>query len=61
MKKSKCFQMAQMAVLTNDSFLPSEKLEILRVLMDEETARLICEKYEDKKAENKNESEVDPY
>jgi hypothetical protein len=60
MKKSKCYQMAQMAVLTNESILPSEKLEILRVLMDEENVQRICEKVEAEKAE-KNESEVDPY
>jgi hypothetical protein len=52
--------MAQMAVLTNENILPSEKLEILRVLMDEENVQRICEKLEAEK-EEKKESEVDPY
>lgn len=59
MKKSKCFRVAQMAVLNADALIPSEKLDILRVLMDEEKTAEVLERCE---AENKaKESEVDPY
>jgi hypothetical protein len=56
MKKSKCFRLAQMAVLGADALLPSDKLDILRVLMEEENVQKICEKHTEEK-----ESEVDPY
>lgn len=56
MKKSKCFWWAQMAVLSNENILPSDKLDILRVLMQEEYTQKLVEKGQEKK-----ESEVDPY
>lgn len=60
MKKSEAFRKAQMAVLNENALLPSEKLDILRVLMEEENVQKICEKVDAEKAENK-ESEVDPH
>lgn len=57
MKKSTCFYFAQMAVLGATSITADDKLEILKVLMDEEYVQKICEK----KAEETKESEVDPY
>lgn len=61
MKKSKCYRLAQVAVLGESSLTKDEKLEILRVLMEEERVQEICEKVATEKAEQKNESEVDPY
>lgn len=57
MKKSTCFWLAQMAVLGATPITADDKLEILKVLMDEEYVQKICEK----KAEETKESEVDPY
>lgn len=56
MKKSELFRKAQMAVLNEDALLPSEKLDILSVLMYEENVQKLIEK---DNAKNK-ESEVDP-
>lgn len=58
MKKSEALRKAQMAVLNECALLPSEKLDILRVLMEEENVQKLCEKHAE--TENK-ESEVDPY
>lgn len=57
MKKSRCFWLAQMAVLSESSLLPSEKLEILGVLMEEENIQKICERQQ--AIENKKESEAE--
>jgi hypothetical protein len=58
MKKSKCYRLAQMAVLGEETLLPSEKLEVLRVLMEQETVQKLVEKGQEEK---EKESEVDPY
>ena len=47
-----------MAVLNENALIPSEKLEVLRVLMDEENVQKFCEKYAEEK---QKESEVAPY
>lgn len=56
-KKSECFRQAQIAVVNSTTLTPSDKLEILKVLMDEEKLQMICEEVEKKKEE----SEVVPY
>lgn len=65
MKKSECFRLAQMAVLGESALLPSEKLEVLSVLMEEEKVQKVCEQYKEEKERkeevNNKESEVDPY
>ena len=59
MKKSRCFKLAQMAVLVDSSLLPETKLDVLRVLMGEEHMAEVLERCE---AENKaKESEGVPY
>ena len=58
MLKSTCFYLAQMAVLGATSITADDKLEILKVLMDEEYVQKVCE---ERAEENKKESEVDPY
>jgi hypothetical protein len=47
MKKSQAFKMAQLAVLANERISAYDKLEVLKVLMDEEHIALICEKDEE--------------
>ena len=49
MEKSKCFKLAQMAVLADSSLLPETKLDVLKVLMDEEYVQKICEEERAKK------------
>lgn len=64
MKRSKCYRLAQMAVLNDSAMLPSEKLEILRALMAEETVWRHCEETANEKENSKEsskESEVEPY
>lgn len=65
MKKSECYRLAQMAVLGESALLPSEKLEVLSVLMEEEKVQKVCEQYKEEKERKEeaknNESEVDPY
>jgi hypothetical protein len=47
MKKSEIYHLAQLAVMTNPSIYTEQKLDILRVLMDDED----LEKYREEKAE----------
>ena len=47
MKKSELFRMAQIAVIEADTIMPSVKLDILRVLMDEEDIKKLCEEHEE--------------
>ena len=58
MKKSQCLKLAQLAVLADSSLLPETKLDVLKVLMDEEYVQKLCEQSTE---ESKKESEVDPY
>lgn len=52
MKKSKAFKLAQFAVLEYEYTTNSDKLEILRVLMDSEDFALFSEKQEEKEKEH---------
>lgn len=51
MKKSEIYRLAQVAVLTNDSFRVQDKLAILRELIDKEDVALFTEKQEEKENE----------
>ena len=56
MKKSECFRQAQIAVVNSTTLAPTDKLEILKALMEEERIQAVCEEVQAKK-----ESEVAPY
>ena len=47
MKKSELLKLAELAVLTCEDITDDNKLEILKVLMEEENIALICEKDEE--------------
>lgn len=46
MKKSEAYNMAQIAVITTPTISPENKLEILRVLIKDESIALYCEEQE---------------
>lgn len=48
MKKSEIYHLAQMAVLNTATISPENKLEIIKVLMDDEGLALYCESQEAK-------------
>lgn len=49
MKKSEKYQIAMIAVLSNPSIIPTDKLEIIKTLMaDKDTSELV-EKWEEEK------------
>lgn len=50
MKKSEMYKHAQVAILSCYQLRESEKLDILRLLMDNEDIALYCEKQEEKEA-----------
>jgi hypothetical protein len=52
MKKSLIFRLAQIAVLNSATLGNSEKLEILRELMDRESVALFTEKQKEKEKAN---------
>ena len=56
MKKSELFKAAQVAVLAADFVTNKEKLEIIKLLMSEESVAVYCEEHRAKK-----ESEEAPY
>lgn len=50
MKKSDCFKLAQIAVISTDRIANEDiKLEIIKVLMEEEKLSLFCEKEKEKR------------
>ena len=49
MKKSTAYNLAQIAVMMSPNIAPENKLEILRVLMDDENVALFCEAAEEEK------------
>ena len=50
MKKSDAYNLAQIAVMMSPNSAPENKLEILRVLMDDENVARYCEAEEAQKA-----------
>jgi hypothetical protein len=52
MKKSTAYKLAQHALLTSSAVSGSEKLEVLRVLMEAEDLALFCEKQEEQEKES---------
>lgn len=50
MKKSETYNLAQIAVITTPTISPENKLEILRVLIEDEGIALFSEEREAKKA-----------
>lgn len=53
MNKSVAYKAAQYSVLANAGLCDSDKLEVLRVLMEAEDLALFCEKQEEKKQKEK--------
>lgn len=53
MKKSECFKLAQIAVINNLVLEAEEKLEIISVLMSEESLSRTIEDLDEKRKENK--------
>ena len=51
MKKSECYKMAQIAVVESTVFASKEKLEVLGVLMAEESLQAFIEAKEEEGAE----------
>ena len=49
MKKSEIYHLAQITVINTPCIAPERKLEILRVLMEDENLAIYCEKQEEKK------------
>lgn len=50
MKKSEIYHLAQIAVITSPSIAPESKIEVMRVLLDEEHLALYVEERDAKKA-----------
>ena len=50
MKKSEAYHLAQIAVIATPTINPESKIEIMRVLLDQETLELFCEKQEEENA-----------
>ena len=48
MKKSEAYHLAQVAVLLSSSIAPENKIEILKLLMDDESLALYTEKQKEK-------------
>ena len=49
MKKSEIYHLTQITVINAPCIAPERKLEILRVLMEDENLAIYCEKQEEKK------------
>ncbi len=49
MKKSELYHLAQIAVINSPSITPESKIEVLRVLLDDECLELYREEQEEKK------------
>ena len=49
MKKSEAYHLAQIAVVSTATIAPESKLEILRILIDDENLANFCEEQEEKK------------
>lgn len=54
MKKSEIYQVAMIAVLTNNAIIPTDKLEIIAELMDKKETAEWLERVEDVKQEENN-------
>lgn len=54
MKKSELLNLAQIAVVTSPCITPANKLQILRVLMENEDLEIYIEKEKAKKEETQN-------
>lgn len=54
MKKSECLRIAQEAVIKNQSISTEDKVEILRVLIQEEDMAIFVEKGKEKEAREAN-------
>ncbi len=52
MKKSEIYHLAQIAVINSPSISPENKIEVMRVLLDEEHLALFVEEREAKEKEN---------
>lgn len=49
MKKSEIYHLTQITIINSPCIAPERKLEVLRVLMENEDVALFCEKQEEKK------------
>ena len=49
MKKSIAYNLAQIAVMMSPNIAPENRLEILRILMDDESLAILVEKQEEAK------------
>lgn len=58
MKKSEMYRLAQCCIVNSLSLSAEKKLEILRVLMEDEDLALYCEEQETKQAEVVNADET---
>ena len=54
MKKSELYHLAQIAVITSPSIAPETKLEVLNVLLHDESMEKFCEEREAEKEGNSN-------
>lgn len=54
MKKSEIYHLAQIAVITSQCITPESKIEVMRVLLDEEHLALFVEEREANEKENGN-------
>jgi hypothetical protein len=50
MKKSEIYHLAQIAVINSPSIAPEHKIEVMRILLDDESLALFVEDQEAKKA-----------
>jgi hypothetical protein len=50
MKKSELYHLAQIAVIATPTISVESKIEVLRVLLDQENLELFCEKQEEENA-----------
>jgi hypothetical protein len=51
MKKSEIYHLAQIAVINSPSISPERKIEVMRVLLEDEQLALFCEEQEEKVVE----------
>ena len=50
MKKSEAYHLAQAAVVLSPNIAPESKLEVLKILFDDESLAKFCEKQKEEKA-----------
>lgn len=56
MKKSEAYHLAQIAVVNSPCAAPERKLQILRILMDQEYLAKLCEKQEESEGQENGKS-----